>query len=96
MTVKPLCKRKNVNLNFKIMTIKEIALQLNEKITGGFEITKRRGVLTSTWLIYKKEKYYYYFDVNEKIIFDENHKYSVEELEEEFKNLYFEIDCEIF
>ncbi|MFE3871250.1 hypothetical protein ACFX5F_08425 [Flavobacterium sp. ZS1P70] len=78
------------------MTIKEIALQLNEKITGGFEITKRRGVLTSTWLIYKKEKYYYYFDVNEKIIFDENHKYSVEELEEEFKNLYFEIDCEIF
>lgn len=77
------------------MTIKEIALQLGEKTISGFEITKRRGVLTSTWLLYKKEKYYYYFDVNEKIIFDENHKYSLEELEIEFQNLYFEIDCEI-
>ncbi|MDI5895413.1 hypothetical protein [Flavobacterium algoritolerans] len=77
------------------MTIKEIALQLGKKTISGFEITKRRGVLTSTWLLYKKEKYYYYFDVNEKIIFDENHKYSLEELEIEFQNLYFEIDCEI-
>ncbi len=77
------------------MTIKEIALQLNEKVTCGFEITKRRGVLTSTWLIYKKGNCYYYFDINEKIIFDENHKYSLEELEMEFQNSYFEIDCEI-
>jgi hypothetical protein len=77
------------------MTIKEIALQLGEKTISGFEITKRRGILTSTWLIYKKEKYYYYFDVNEKIIFDENHKYSLEELEIEFQNSYFEIDCEV-
>lgn len=78
------------------MTIKEIALELSKKTVIGFEITKRRGVLTSTWLLYKNEKYYYYFDINEKIIFDENHKYSVEELEMEFQNLYFEIDCEIF
>lgn len=78
------------------MTIKEIALEISIKTIIGFEITKRRGVLTSTWLLYKKEKYYYYFDINEKIIFDENHKYSVEELEMEFQNLYFEIDCEIF
>jgi hypothetical protein len=77
------------------MTIKEIALQLNEKVTCGFEITKRRGVFTSTWLVYKKGKHYYYFDINEKIIFDENHKYSLEELEMEFQNSYFEIDCEI-
>jgi hypothetical protein len=77
------------------MTIKEIALQLGEKTISGFEITKRRGILTSTWLIYKKEKYYYYFDVNEKMIFDENHKYSLEELEIEFQNSYFEIDCEV-
>lgn len=77
------------------MTIKEIALQLGKKAISGFEITKRRGILTSTWLLYKKEKYYYYFDVDEKIIFDENHKYSLEELEIEFQNSYFEIDCEI-
>lgn len=77
------------------MNIKEIALQLNKKVTCGFEITKIKGVLTSTWLIYKKGKHYYYFDINEKIIFDENHKYSIEELVEEFKNSYFEIDCEV-
>lgn len=77
------------------MTIKEIALQLSKKAISGFEITKRRGILTSTWLLYKKEKYYYYFDVDEKIIFDENHKYSLEELEIEFQNSYFEIDFEI-
>lgn len=77
------------------MTIKEIVLQLDKKISCGFQITKRRGILTSTWLIYKREKYYYYFDINEKIIFDENHKYSLEELEAEFQNLYFEIDYEI-
>jgi hypothetical protein len=77
------------------MIIKEIALQLGEKTNSGFEITKRRGILTSTWLIYKKDKYYYYFDVNEKMIFDENHKYSLEELEIEFQNSYFEIDCEV-
>ena len=77
------------------MTIKEIALWLNEKITGGFEITKRRGVLTSTWLIYKRGQHYYYFDINEKIIFDENHKYSLEALEGEFHDSNFEIDFEI-
>ena len=77
------------------MTIKEIALQLDKNAISGFEITKRRGMLTSTWLLYKREKYYYYFDVDEKIFFDENHKYSLEELEMEFQNSYFEIDCEI-
>lgn len=77
------------------MTIKEITLELDKKAVSGFEITKRRGMLTSTWLIYKKEKCYYYFDVNEKIIFDENHKYSAEELEMEFQDSNFEIDCEI-
>lgn len=78
------------------MNIDEIALKLNEKGTLGFEITKRRGVLTSTWLIYKKGNHYYYFDINEKMIFDDNHKYSLEELELEFQNLYFEINCKIY
>ncbi len=77
------------------MTIKEVALQLVKKTTCGFEITKRRDMLTSTWLLYKRKNYYYYFDISEKIIFDENHKYSLEELVKEFENSYFEIDCEI-
>lgn len=49
------------------MTIKEIALELSIKTIIGFEITKRRGVLTSTWLLYKKEKYYYYFELMKKL-----------------------------
>lgn len=77
------------------MTIKDVALQLNEKAICGFEITKRRGVLTSTWLIYREGQHYYFFDINEKIIFDENYKYSLEELEVEFHDSNFEIDCEI-
>ncbi|HLF52538.1 hypothetical protein [Flavobacterium sp.] len=77
------------------MTIKEIALKLNKKTTCGFEITKRKGVLTSTWLLYKKRTHYYYFAINEKIIFDENHKYTLEELVEAFQNSYFEIDSEV-
>ncbi|MNF61909.1 hypothetical protein D3C85_666360 [compost metagenome] len=77
------------------MTINEIALRLNEKATCGFEITKSKGVLTSTWLIYRRGKNYYYFDINEKIIFDKNHKYSLEELEIEFQNSHYNIDCEI-
>jgi hypothetical protein len=77
------------------MNIKEITAKLDENKACGFEITKRRGFLTSTWLIYKKDNYYYYFDINEKIIFDENHKYSLEEIHEEFHGFYFEIDCEV-
>lgn len=77
------------------MNIREIAQKLNEEEISGFEITKKTGFLTSTWLIYKKENHYYYFDINEKIIFDENHKYSLEELVEEFQNSYFDIDCEV-
>lgn len=78
------------------MNIKEIVQKLKEEGILGFEITKRIGVLTSTWLIYKDRNHYYCFDINEKIIFDENHKYSLEELEEEFQNLYFEINCKIY
>ena len=78
------------------MNIKEIALQLAENNDYGFQITKRGGFLISTWLIYKRENDYYYFDINEKIIFDENHKYSLEEIEEELRNNHFEIDCKIF
>ncbi len=76
------------------MTIEELILILEKKPNCGFEITKRKGVLTSTWEIYRKKNSFYFFDVNEKIIFDENHKYSKEELIEEFKNSHFKIDYE--
>lgn len=76
------------------MSIGEILLKLDDA-NSGFEVTKRNGILTSTWAIYKRNDYYYYFDINEKFDFDENHKYSRQELEEEYKNSYFNIDCEI-
>lgn len=78
------------------MTIEQLILTLEEKSDCGFEITKRKGILTSTWEIYKKGNFFYFFDVNEKIIFDENHKYNREELIKEFKNSYFTIDCELY
>lgn len=76
------------------MTIDELILILEKKANCGFEITKRKGLLTSTWEIYRRNNFFYFFDVNEKITFDENHKYSREELIEEFKNSYFKIDYE--
>ena len=77
------------------MTIEELILILEKKSNCGFEITKRKGVLTSTWEIYRKNNFFYFFNVSEKIIFDENHKYSKEEIIEEFKNSHFKIDYEI-
>jgi hypothetical protein len=83
----------NIILN---MTIEQLILILEEKSHCGFEITKRKGILTSTWEIYKKGDLFYFFDVSEKIVFDENHKYIREELIEEFKNSHFSIDCEFY
>ena len=87
------------SIHYKIiilnMNIEQLILILEKKSDCGLEITKYKGVLTSTWEIYKKDKYFYYFDVNEKILFNDNHKYSREELMEEFKNSYFRIDCEL-
>lgn len=77
------------------MSIKEILSVLDNNINNGIEVTKRKGILTSTWLIYKRKNNYYYFDVSEKIIFDKIHRYTRDELEEEFQNSFFEIDCEI-
>lgn len=62
---------------------------------NGFQLSKKRGILASTWLIYKKNKFYYLFDINEKVELKDNLKYSKAEFIEEFKHSYFEIDCEI-
>jgi hypothetical protein len=77
------------------MTIKEITVELEKSPSQGLELTKRKGILTSTWCIYKRENHFYFFDICEDFIFDENHKYTLEELMEEFENGYFEIDCAI-
>lgn len=76
------------------MKTHEILSRLKIKSEMGLQLTKRNGLLSSTWLIYLKDGFYYYFDISEKIIFDENHKYSEEQFLEQFENSYFEIDCE--
>ena len=77
------------------MKIQEIITELKNTKSEGFQLEKRNGILTSTWLIYKKKKFYYYFDINQKIEFTDDYKYSEEEILEEFKNANFEIELSI-
>ena len=73
------------------MKIQEIITELKNTKSEGFQLEKRNGILTSTWLIYKKKDFYYYFDINQKIEFTDEYKYSEEEILDEFKNVNFEI-----
>ena len=78
------------------MKIQEIIEKLdseNEYI--GFQLSKRNGFINSTWLMYKKEKAYYFFDINQKIEFIDAYKYSKSEALIEFEKSYFEIDLSI-
>ena len=77
------------------MKIQEIITELKNTKSEGFQLEKRNGILTSTWLIYKKNEFYYYFDINQKIEFTDDYKYSEEEILEEFKNANFEIELSI-
>lgn len=77
------------------MKIQEIITELKNSKSEGFQLEKRKGILTSTWLIYKKKEFYYYFDINQKIEFTDEYKYSEKEILEEFKNANFEIDLAI-
>ena len=77
------------------MIIQEIITELKNNKSQGFQLEKRNGILTSTWLIYKKKEFYYYFDINQKIEFTDDYKYSEEEILEEFKNANFEIELSI-
>ena len=77
------------------MKIQETITAFRNSKSQGFQLEKRNGILTSTWLIYKKRDFYFYFDINQKIEFIDNYKYSEEELIEEFKNANFEIDLSI-
>lgn len=77
------------------MNITEIVIELEKSPNQGLELTKRKGILTNTWCIYKRENHFYFFEISEDFIFDENHKYTLKELIEEFENGYFEISCVI-
>lgn len=77
------------------MNIQEVIQQLNTSKHQGFQLEKRNGILTSTWLLYKKDGYYFYFDINQKISFVDEYKYSECEILEELKNSNFKIDLSI-
>ncbi|ESU21549.1 hypothetical protein FSS13T_27070 [Flavobacterium saliperosum S13] len=74
------------------MKINEIIDELENYPNKGFQLTKRKGMLTSTWLIYKKGDFYYYFDINEKIEFIKKYKYSKEEILNELEHSSFMIE----
>lgn len=77
------------------MNIQQVMQELNSSKHQGFQLEKRNGILTSTWLLYKKEGFYFYFDINQKISFADEYKYSENEMLEEFKNSNFKIDLAI-
>lgn len=77
------------------MKIKEIIAKLKDSKLPGFQLERRNGILTTTWLIYKKKGFYYYFDINQKIDFSDKYKYSEAEILNEFKNANFDIELSI-
>lgn len=77
------------------MNIEQIAKEIDSKLKKGLQISKRKGLLTSTWVIYKRKNVYYFFDICEKFTFDSNHCYTKDELALEFKDSIFEIDMEV-
>lgn len=77
------------------MKIEEVINKLNNSKSKGFQIEKRYGILTSTWLIFKVDRFYYYFDINQKIEFLKEYRYSKEEILLELKDSNFEIDFSI-
>lgn len=77
------------------MKIQKIITELKNSKSQGFQLEKRNGILSSTWLTYKKKEFYYYFDINQKIEFTDDYKYSEEEILVEFQNANFEIQLSI-
>jgi hypothetical protein len=77
------------------MTITELIFQLNKTNVSGFQISKKNGQVTSTWLLYKRSDFYYFFDINQKIEFTERYKYSESELTAEMQGGIFRIDLDV-
>jgi hypothetical protein len=74
------------------MNIKDVINTINSDKIEGLQLSKRLGIISSTWLLYKKNEVFYYFDINQKIEFTDSFKYSEEELITEFANSNFQID----
>lgn len=77
------------------MNIQGVIQELKISKHQGFQLEKRNGILTSTWLIYKMNRFYFYFDINQKISFVKQYRYSENEILEELKNSNFKIDLAI-
>ncbi|GHC46514.1 hypothetical protein [Ulvibacter litoralis] len=78
------------------MKIQEIIEKLDsENKYIGFQLLKKNGFINTTWLLYKKEMAYYFFDINQKIEFIDAYKYSKPEALIEFENSNFEIELSI-
>jgi thiamine biosynthesis protein ThiC len=61
-------------------SIKQIIHYLKSSNSVGLQIKKRNGIITSTWLIYKVNEKYYYFDIDQKIEFIQNYSYTEKEI----------------
>jgi len=78
------------------MKIQEIIEKLDsEKEYIGYQLSKRNGLINSTWFLYKKDMAYYFFDINQKIEFIDTYKYTKPEVLIEFKKSNFEINLPI-
>lgn len=78
------------------MKIQEVIEKLDsEDKYIGFQLSKRNGIINTTWLLYKKEMAYYFFDINQKIEFVNAYKYSKSEMLIEFEKSNFEIELSI-
>jgi hypothetical protein len=74
------------------MNIQEIIDNLKKGESEGLQIQKQNGILTSTWLIYKRKDGYYYFDINQKIEFTKKYCFSEVELLARFANFNYIIE----
>jgi hypothetical protein len=71
------------------MNIVQIIEKLEQAQPFGFQITKRTGCLSSTWLLYKRQSVYYFFDINQKIEFIDRYRYTAAELSTEMAGAWF-------
>lgn len=77
------------------MKIQEVIKQLKVIDYKGFQIEKRFGIISSTWLIYKVEQDYYLFNIDDDIEFVEENKFTEDELISKFSDFNFDIDMPI-
>jgi len=76
--------------------MKEVIEEMVAKGYEGVQLTKKNGIITSTWLLYRRGTYYYYFDINQSIEFMEYNRYTEAELLQELEHGSFRIDTEVF